>query len=204
MKSKELIDLIKKADPGGEHHVRITGESETKCIPYAVELVEGYYDGSYCYEEDSVFHVSEEGSKVDIHCKDLEDFVWEHSDSIRDKVKVHGKRSLKEAVKSTVDKILMDAVKCKKDLLEHSTFQVLQKCKQGYSIQEKSGTRYLRLEYSKGKEKINLCQGEQKAVLHSGLFEKVLKTYTSIGLTDRAATKSKTLWKVIDINESKR
>lgn len=71
MKTKELIKLLQDADPTGEHHVRGLGG-----IPKHVELVPGYYDGSYSYyDEDGNYVISKAGCKVDIFCSDIDSYI---------------------------------------------------------------------------------------------------------------------------------
>ena len=75
MKTKELIKLLKEADPTGEMHVRVGGGPII-----GVDLKEGYWDGSYSYVERDekgpyVWHESNEGYKVDVMTIDLFDFV---------------------------------------------------------------------------------------------------------------------------------
>ncbi len=74
MKTKELIEQLKKADPSGECHVRINkGEA---VIPIFCEQKEGYWDGPYDYiDENNNWVKTTEGNKVDIHCMDINDFV---------------------------------------------------------------------------------------------------------------------------------
>ena len=71
MKTKEFIEMLQKADPSGEAHVRMDGG-----IPYYAEGKPGYYDGPYSYiDEDGNYTYSSAGTKVDIYTKDIFDFV---------------------------------------------------------------------------------------------------------------------------------
>lgn len=82
MKTKELIKLLQEEDPSGELHVRITGTG----IPYGCESKPGYWDGAYDYiDEDDNWVRTTEGSKVDIHCQDIDTFVSEqmHAHSLK-------------------------------------------------------------------------------------------------------------------------
>ena len=71
MKTKELIRILQEADPSGESHVRMDGG-----IPFGVNKLDGYWDGYYTYlDENDNFVSSIEGSKVDILCMDIDDYV---------------------------------------------------------------------------------------------------------------------------------
>ena len=75
MKTKDLIELLKKEDPTGEGHVRI-GDG----IIHGAESKEGYWDGSYSYIEigkdgQPVWVESTRNYKVDIFTMDLFDFA---------------------------------------------------------------------------------------------------------------------------------
>jgi hypothetical protein len=74
MKTKDFIKMLQDEDPTGESHVRLSGG-----IPYAAEMKPGYYDGPYSYiDEDGNYVCTSQGSKVDIYCKELDDFVDDH------------------------------------------------------------------------------------------------------------------------------
>ena len=74
MKTKDFIKMLQDADPTGEHHVRINDG-----FPAFVELVEGYYDGSYNYiDDDGNFVRTNEDFKVDIQITTIDDFVEKH------------------------------------------------------------------------------------------------------------------------------
>ena len=74
MKTKEFIKLLKEADPEGNAHIRMDGG-----IPFFVELKEGYWDGAYSYiNEDEKYVTTTTNFKVDVHCMDMMDFIWEH------------------------------------------------------------------------------------------------------------------------------
>jgi hypothetical protein len=71
MKTKELIKLLQEADPEGESHIRMSGG-----VPYFAEHKPGYYDGPYEYiDENGNWVYSTQGSKVDLYCKDMFDFI---------------------------------------------------------------------------------------------------------------------------------
>jgi hypothetical protein len=71
MKTKEFIEMLKKADPSGEAHVRMNGG-----IPFSVEHKEGYWDGPYSYiDEEGNYVYSIENSKVDVYSIDIMEFV---------------------------------------------------------------------------------------------------------------------------------
>jgi hypothetical protein len=80
MTTSELIKLLQEADPDGTAHVRMDGG-----IPYYVEHLPGYYDGSYSYIEkdedgNERYVITRQGSKVDIRCQDISDFIDNYLD----------------------------------------------------------------------------------------------------------------------------
>lgn len=71
MTTKEFIKMLQEADPSGECHIRMPGG-----IPIHAEHKEGYWDGPYSYiNEEGQYMYTTQGSKVDIHTYDIEDFV---------------------------------------------------------------------------------------------------------------------------------
>lgn len=77
MKTKDFIKMLQDADPSGESHVRMYGG-----VPCWAEHKEGYWDGPYHYIDDEGNWVySTKGSKVDICCRDIDDFVSEMIDT---------------------------------------------------------------------------------------------------------------------------
>jgi hypothetical protein len=71
MTTKEFIKMLQEADPSGECHVRMPGG-----IPTYAEHKEGYWDGPYAYINGQGQYVyTTQGSKVDIHCVEVDDFV---------------------------------------------------------------------------------------------------------------------------------
>lgn len=71
MKTKDLIKMLQEADPKGEGHVRMAGG-----VPYYAESKEGYWDGPYSYiDENGNYVYSIQGYKIDLCCKDIQDFV---------------------------------------------------------------------------------------------------------------------------------
>jgi len=73
MTTAEFIKMLQEADPSGTAHIRMEGG-----VPRFAELKPGYWDGPYSYFDDEGNWVySTEGSKVDIHCEEIEDYVSE-------------------------------------------------------------------------------------------------------------------------------
>ena len=71
MTTKEFIKMLQEADPSGECHLRMTGG-----IPIYAERKEGYWDGPYSYiNGEGQYVYTTQGSKVDIHTYDIDDFV---------------------------------------------------------------------------------------------------------------------------------
>jgi len=79
MTTSELIKLLQEADPAGNSHVRMNGG-----VPVYVEHLPGYYDGSYAYIEGTgdqkKYVITRQGSKVDIYCMDMEEFMGNYVD----------------------------------------------------------------------------------------------------------------------------
>ena len=76
MKTKELIKMLKDADPSGELHVRMDGS-----IPLYAYRIPGYYDGAYAYiDENGNYTLSTEGDKVEIDSLDVYSFVDDNMD----------------------------------------------------------------------------------------------------------------------------
>lgn len=122
MKTREFIKMIQEADPSGEAHVRISGIE----VPMYALCLPGYYDGSYSYiDEDGKFVYSSSGTKVDIHMKDIWDFVddiiEENKDVSYEQVKKNFRFELGNEeiphVKDKIDSILKDA----KEAYDHIT-----------------------------------------------------------------------------------
>lgn len=73
MTTAEFIKMLQEADPSGTAHIRMYGG-----IPKFAELKPGYWDGPYSYlDENGNWVYSTEGSKVDIHCEEIYDYVSE-------------------------------------------------------------------------------------------------------------------------------
>lgn len=71
MTTKEFIEMLQKADPDGTSHIRMSGG-----IPIFAELKPGYWDGPYQYiDKEGNWVYSSKGSKVDIYCEEIYDFV---------------------------------------------------------------------------------------------------------------------------------
>jgi hypothetical protein len=79
MKTSEFIKMLQEADPSGEAHIRMEGG-----VPFAAELKPGYWDGPYSYiDDDGSWNYSTEANKVDIHCTDIDDFVYDQVNTYR-------------------------------------------------------------------------------------------------------------------------
>lgn len=72
MKTKDFIKMLQEADPKGEGYIRMGSG-----IPAFAEAKEGYWDGPYDYiDENQNWVRSIENYKVDIHCIDMDDYVY--------------------------------------------------------------------------------------------------------------------------------
>jgi hypothetical protein len=73
MTTAEFIKMLQEADPSGESHIRMDGG-----IPRFAELKPGYWDGPYSYiDGNGKWNYSTKGSKVDIYCIEIDDFVYD-------------------------------------------------------------------------------------------------------------------------------
>lgn len=118
MKTKDFIKMLQDADPSGEAHVRMDGG-----IPKFAELKAGYWDGPYRYiDENGDYVYSTKGSKVDIYCTDIWDFVeclygrdveWE---DIKKKFKFELNYSIKEQREERENIILNEAKEAYEDI----------------------------------------------------------------------------------------
>jgi len=76
MTTSEFIKMLQEADPEGNAHIRMEGG-----IPVFAEHKAGYWDGPYSYiDEDGNYVYSTKGSKIDLHCRDIDGFVEHHFD----------------------------------------------------------------------------------------------------------------------------
>lgn len=67
--------MLQDADPSGNAHIRMSGG-----IPYAAIEKEGYWDGPYTYiDKDGNYVYTTKGTKIDIYCTDIYDFVEENT-----------------------------------------------------------------------------------------------------------------------------
>ena len=77
MTTKEFINMLQKADPSGDAHVRLEGG-----VPIFAEHKPGYYDGPYTYiNKEGKYVTSIKDSKVDIVCVEpfdllLDELEW--------------------------------------------------------------------------------------------------------------------------------
>lgn len=77
MTTAEFIKMLQEADPDGTSHVRMYGG-----VPIFADAKPGYWDGPYHYiDEEGNWVYSSEGTKVDIWCKEIDDFVSEMMDT---------------------------------------------------------------------------------------------------------------------------
>jgi len=120
MTTSEFIEILKKADPSGDAHIRMEGG-----IPLFAELKPGYWDGPYSYiDKDDNYVYTSAGSKVDIYCVDIWDFVernmnrntkWEE---IEKKFKFELTYSIKEHRDERANSILKQAKEAYSDIME--------------------------------------------------------------------------------------
>jgi hypothetical protein len=74
MKTKDFIAMLQAADPTGESVIRICGNG----VPFAAELVEGYFDGPHhSIDDKGNYVISIRGNKLDIHTIDLKEHVFD-------------------------------------------------------------------------------------------------------------------------------
>ena len=115
MKTKDFIKMLNEADPSGESHIRMEGG-----IPVCAELKPGYWDGPYTYtDEEGNYVTSSQGSKVDIHCMDIDDFI---ESNYRDNIEW-------EEIES---KFKFDLTWSNKDQRDEKANSILKKAKESY------------------------------------------------------------------------
>lgn len=177
MKTKELIDLLKKEDPTGEAHIRVAGG-----VIQWVERKPGYYDGPYEYFEDGKMVFSDEGVKIDLHLQDLEGFMWEDDSSVDDLIFRYSNSRKKdiEYIKSQAKKYKDESEECNRQLYNDMVVAVLNKIKKYHQIFQSKDEpigRYnvmfwdgIKID-NDGQRRNQLMQGECAVVLKSGFFE---------------------------------
>jgi hypothetical protein len=80
MTTKELIEILQKADPTGNAHIRMEGG-----IPWFAQLKEGYWDGPYSYiDKDGNWVYTTKEDKVDLYLVDVYDFVVRQTENSKE------------------------------------------------------------------------------------------------------------------------
>lgn len=184
MITEELIEQLKKEDPTGKCHVRMTGGAVLFC-----ERKAGYWDGPYQYIKDKKYIISTRGNKVDIHTSDYEDWIWDHDgdySSIELDFAGYSGEALAGKIKDYKNKFEKTSKECKefkRQSLHNFTFQILKKVQEGWKIVQPKDTKigHHNVHYfiKKLHKKERLCQGESEAVIESGFFEPVVKSNKS-------------------------
>jgi hypothetical protein len=191
MTTKEFIEMLQKADPQGNAHVRMSGG-----VPIFAEPKTGYWDGPYSYIENGKFITTSKGSKVDIHCVEAEDFMEDfvdiHDENNWEKVlsryeydfdnfsipaqREEKRQSRIKALKKEYDEL----VEHKKKWYKESVEQALKRAEEGWQFfqnkkveTEKIHTYYMwKIIDPSGKEN-NSSVHDTEGILKSGLFEKL-------------------------------
>lgn len=177
MKTNKLIELLQKADPDNECHVRFGGAITD------VERKEGYWDGPYSYiNEKKQYVISTRGDKIDIHCIDAENFIWtrdgDYSDIILDLEGYSGEtlKNKKESYLKSFKESSDDFKRLDKQLRQQFFFEVVEKLQKGWRIREdKDKKRWNKLQMNFvnkiGAKVDQLCMGEMSIVYDSKMFE---------------------------------
>lgn len=177
MKTNELIKLLQETDPNNECHVRFDGAI------IGVERKEGYWDGPYSYINDKKqFVISTRGDKIDIHCTDAEDFIWDHDGDYSDVIfdfEGYSRESLenkKESYLKTFKKSSDEFKRLDKQFKQQFFFEVVEKLQKGWKIREdKDKERWNKLQMNfvnkVGIKVVQLCMGEMDVVYDTGMFE---------------------------------
>lgn len=191
MKSSDYIKMIQEEDPTGECHIRLEGG-----VPFCAERKPGYYDGAYSYiDEDGNYVISKEGGKVDIHCIDLEDFVWDNDDALK-KIKFKGiKKEDQREYMEQAEKYARQSAASNRSITDQYLREVLEKMREGWVVVQPDhepvghyNVMWFMKDPSKFKEKHDkkkgwigcryedenqdiMCQGECQAILKSGFFK---------------------------------
>ncbi len=192
MTTKEFIELLQKEDPSGEAHIRMDGG-----IPLFAEIKAGYWDGPYSYiDKDGNYVYSTKGSKVDIHCCDIDGFVERNFDIhepdnweiIKKQFKFELTYSIPEQRKEREDKIIAQAKKAwdmeyevHKKYFEEEKKMAIERSEKGWSwfqnklVDTESGLHHYytwKIYNEHGKEEGSNVYNVE-GVYKSGLFEKL-------------------------------
>lgn len=177
MKTNELIKLLQEEDPNNECHVRFGGAI------VGVERKEGYWDGPYSYINDKKqFVISTRDDKIDIHCTDVEDFIWDHDGDYSDVIfdfEGYSREALenkKESYLKTFKKSSDEFKRLDKQLKEQFFFEVVEKLQKGWKIREdkdKGKWNKVQMNFVNkiGIRAGQLCIGEMSVVYDTGMFE---------------------------------
>lgn len=179
--------MLQEEDPSGEAHLRFSGG-----IPVSVELKEGYYDGPYAYiNEEGNYVCTDKGEKVDVHCIDLGEYVWEkRGDISRVKTDFDCFKDRKEEIIRQAESYAK-AYKNFDESQKNSFFMtIIRKIHSGFSIVEQQSKRnpnfssfWFIKDPSKFKNELKsglkvqnsnqslLCMGETDVVKNVGFFE---------------------------------
>jgi len=167
MKTKELIKLLKEADPSGELHVRGSGGGAI----VGCENKEGYWDGPYQYfDENKNLVISTSGRKIDLDEIDFGDVIWmDKGDTSRVLLDVYD--SAADRWQREIEASSLKAKAFYKRSLQEFTFKVLKRVQAGWKIRHDGHE----MEFYKGLRSERMCQGEWMSVRDSGFFEKITK-----------------------------
>lgn len=193
MKTKDFIKMLQEEDPSGEAHIRMDGG-----VPMFAELKPGYWDGPYSYISDEGEYITSSlDNKIDIHCVDKEQFVYDLVDihepnnyeNIVAKFKFHFSYSIPEQKQERIDSFLKgvkvafdEHTEMLEGLYKKDLSICLKRQKEGWrffqskKVDTTTGARYYYYEWkiidSSGKSD-GSCQADTEPILKSDLFEKI-------------------------------
>ena len=177
MKSKELIQLLKKVDPEGECHIRTSGGAV-----YDVERKPGYWDGMYRYiDEEGNFVISTEGDKIDIDSIDLESWVWENKeDKVKFELTYLDDGEHEKEIREKIKEYVANRDRLQLQLMKSSVYDIMLRIRDGWKIMQKGENKWSDTYFVRGLKKERLTIGNIKTLKSSKLFKQIKKEWKLI------------------------
>lgn len=167
MKTKDLIELLQQADPGGNLHVYLHGPGS---IPISVIKT----SDSYEYQDGERIIFSQQGEKVDIYTLNLESWMADHYHNWEQLIEFkYDKEERIKEIKNKLQKMADEAAEFEKQSVQDLTRQIILRMQQGYKvIQENTNSK--NMYFVKPGSKIQLSDFDCRAIIR-GSFKPVIK-----------------------------